>query len=270
MAAEELTVGGLIAVVGPVQERVGPHLEALDLDQDRQEAGIERPAGLGEHTLRASATGELDAAALVVDAHAHLGRARLDAQFAEQPPQVRIRTVVVDDEPGVDREHVAGGIGDVVGVGMAAETIVGFVEGHVVPLREHVGGGQTGDSGADDRDRPAVAEFVRIHQRRPVAGKADAQIRPQPAATAITFARDDGGTVTPNPIASPTSNATLTASAARRAVPDGASIIAVPDTTSRAPIAQPRFLVAGDAGRSAVKRPASRARECGRANVYTP
>ena len=171
MVAEELPVGGLIAVVGPVQERVGPHLEALDLDQDRQEAGIERPARLGEHTLRATPTGELDAAALVVDAHAHLGRARLNTELAEQPPQVRIRTVVVDDEPGVDREHVAGGIGDVVGVGMPTETIVGFVERHLVLLREHVGRGQTGDTGADDGDRPTVAEVVRGHDRRPVVGK---------------------------------------------------------------------------------------------------
>ena len=28
-----------------------------------------------------------------------------NAELAEQPPQVRIGTVVVDDEPGVDREH---------------------------------------------------------------------------------------------------------------------------------------------------------------------
>ena len=55
------------------------------------------------------------------------------------------------------------------------------------------------------------------HDRRPVAGKAAAQIRPQPAATAITFARDDAGTETPKPTASPASHATLTASAVRNA-----------------------------------------------------
>ena len=221
VSAKELPVGGLIALVGPLQERGGPHLETLDLDEDRHEAGIERAARLGEHTTRTTPACELDAAALVADAHAHLGRARPNAELAEQPPQVGIRAVVVDDEPGVDREPVAGGVGHVVGVGVATETIVGFVEGHLVLLREHVGSGQTGDTGAHDGNRSTVAEVVRGHDRRPVAGKAAAQIRPQPAATAITFARDDAGTETPKPMASPASHATLTASAVRNAVPAG-------------------------------------------------
>jgi hypothetical protein len=90
-----------------------------------------------------------------------------------------------------------------------------------------------------------------------VAGNALAQINPQPAATAITLVRDGAGTETPKPMASPTSNATLTASAVRNAVPAGARIMAAPDATSRAPIAKPRFRVARDAGRSGVTKPAT-------------
>ena len=104
MCTEELAVGGLVAVVGSAQERVGPDVEPLDLGQDRQEAGIDGAARLGEHAPRAPPACELDTAALVVDAHAHLGRACPHAELAEQPPQVRIRAVVVDDEAGVDRE----------------------------------------------------------------------------------------------------------------------------------------------------------------------
>ena len=227
-------------------------------------------ARLGEHTTRASPARELGSAALVADAHAHLGRARLDAERAEQPPQVRIRAVVVDDEPGVDREPVAGGIGHVVCVRMPTETRLGFIEGHLVLLGEYVRRGQTGDAGADDGNRSTFAGFVRGHWRRPVVVKAAAQIRPQPAATAITFARDVRGTEAPKPIASPASHATLMVSAVCSAAPGGASIMAAPDTRSRAPIAHPRFRVVGDAGRSGVTKPAIRATECGRANVYAP
>ena len=117
---------------------------------------------LGEHTTRAPPARELDAAALVADAHAHLGRACLNAELAEQSPQVGIRAVVVDDEPGVDREPVAGGIGHVVGVRMPTETSLGFIEGHLALLCEHVGRGQTGDACADDGNRSTVAGFVRV------------------------------------------------------------------------------------------------------------
>ena len=154
---EELPVGRLVAVVGSLQQRGGPHLEALDLHEDRHEARIERAARLGEHTTRATPTRELDAAALVADAHAHLGRTRLNAELAEQSPQVGIRAVVVDDESGVDREPGAGGVGHVVGVGMTTEPSLGFVEGHLALLCEHVGRGQTGDTGANNGNRSTVA-----------------------------------------------------------------------------------------------------------------
>ena len=92
-----------------------------------------------------------------MDAHAHLGRACPHAELAEQPPQVRVRAVVVDDETGVDREHGAGRVGDVVGVGMATEAIVGLVEGHLVRAGQDVGSGQAGDTGADDGDSATIA-----------------------------------------------------------------------------------------------------------------
>ena len=63
--------------------------------------------------------------------------------------------------------------------------------------------------------------------------------------------------------ASPASHATLTASAVRSAVPAGASIIAAPDTRSRATDRPAEVPCARDAGRSGVTKPATRARECG-------
>ena len=107
VAAEELAVGGLVAVVGPAPgTRWRGRWNRLTWARTDRKRGSSDPARLGEDTLRAAPTGELDAAALVVDAHAHLGRARPHAELAEQPPQVRVRAVVVDDETGVDREPV--------------------------------------------------------------------------------------------------------------------------------------------------------------------
>ena len=49
---------------------------------------------------------------------------------------------------------------DAVGVGVAAEPVVGLVEGHVGGARGDVGGGQPGDAGADDRDPAARGSVV--------------------------------------------------------------------------------------------------------------
>ena len=153
--------------------------------------GSSAAARLGEHTTRATPTRELDAAALVADAHAHLGRARLNAELAEQSPQVGIRAVVVDDESGVDREPGAGGVGHVVGVCMATEPSLGFVEGHLALLCEHVGGGQTGDTGANNGNRSTVAKgavmtAARSLGRRPRRSGPSRRRRrsPSPATTA--------------------------------------------------------------------------------------
>ena len=138
---------------------------------------------------------------------------------------------------------IAGGIGDVVGVGMAAETIVGFVEGHVVLLREHVGRGQTGDTGADDGERATVAEVVLFMTVARSPGRRTRRSDPSRRRRRSPSLVTTGAPQRRIRSASPASNATLTASAVRSAVPAGASIIAAPDTRSRAPIAQPRFLV---------------------------
>ena len=44
---------------------------------------------------------------------------------------------------------------DVVGVRVPAETGLGLVERDVALALQHVGGGEPGDTGADDRDPPA-------------------------------------------------------------------------------------------------------------------
>ena len=54
------------------------------------------------------------------------------------------------EEPGVQGKHPPVGRGDVMRVRVAAQAVVRLIEGDVVGLLEHVGGGQAGHSGADD------------------------------------------------------------------------------------------------------------------------
>jgi hypothetical protein len=84
---------------------------------------------------------------LVADAHRHLGVLRGDAELAEEPDQVRVGRLVVDDEAGVDAHGT-----QVVGVGVPAEAVLGLEERDVVLALQHVGGGEAGDARPDDGD----------------------------------------------------------------------------------------------------------------------
>ena len=55
------------------------------------------------------ARAELHAACAAGRRQRHVARLRLDAEFGEKPDERGIRRLVVDDEPGIDREWAAGG-----------------------------------------------------------------------------------------------------------------------------------------------------------------
>ena len=146
---QELAVGREVLVVGRAQEGQGAPVEPLDLPQHPDEPGVDEAAWLGEYAAQPAAAGILQPAPLAADAHAHLGGTHLDVQLAEEPAQPGVGHVVVDDEPAVDSVLPAIGVGDVVGVRVAAEPVLRLEEGDVVGAGEQVRGGEPGDPGAD-------------------------------------------------------------------------------------------------------------------------
>ena len=76
---------------------------------------------------------------------------------ANKPQQGRVGPLVVDDEAGVHADHGAARIFEVVGVGVAAESVVGLEQRDVGRLLQDVGGGQAGDAATDDGNPPATA-----------------------------------------------------------------------------------------------------------------
>ena len=158
---EERAEGQVVDVVtrrgvGMSQQPLGGAVEALHLREQAQVGQVPGAARLGEQARDPAGAGVLQTAALAGDRHAHLGRLRGDAELAEQPQQVGVGLLVVHDEPTVDRHRPPGGAGDVVGVGVAPQAIVGLEEGDVVCPLQQVRGGQPSNSGADDGGgRPA-------------------------------------------------------------------------------------------------------------------
>ena len=106
---------------------------------------------LGEQAARAERTGVLDTGAGVADRQGHLRGLGRHAELGEEPQQGGVGPAVVDDEAGVDGQLAVGGR-DAVGVGVAAEAVVGLVEGHVRGARGHPGSGEPRHAGADDGD----------------------------------------------------------------------------------------------------------------------
>jgi len=117
------------------------------------EPWIHQSATLAEHAADPASTCVLQTTSLAPHAHAHLGGAYLDIQFAEQLAQPRIGQVVVHDEGAADCELLTVRVDDIVRVRMAAEPLVGFEQDHRVCAREQVCSGVTGDPGADDGHR---------------------------------------------------------------------------------------------------------------------
>ena len=155
---QELAVGREVLVVGRAQKGRCAPVEPLDLPQHPEEPGADEAAGLGEYAAQPAAAGVLQPALLAADAHAHLGGPHLDVQLAEELAQPGVGHVVVDDEPAVDGVPSASRVGDIVGVRVAAEPVLGFEEGDVVGAGEQVGRGQAGDPRTDHGDgRPPGA-----------------------------------------------------------------------------------------------------------------
>ena len=80
-----------------------------------------------------------------------------DAELAEEPDEVRVGVLVVDDEAGVERQrpsrdHVLDG------VRVAPGAVVALEELDLVALRERVRRSEAGDARSDHRD-PHVLRF---------------------------------------------------------------------------------------------------------------
>ena len=100
--ADVLTSEGQVAGNPESEQGQGSALEALDAHQHGEEAGVGGPSALGEDARPATTAGVLQAAAVAVDAHRHLGGVHLDVQLGEQTSQQRVGAVVVHDEAAVD------------------------------------------------------------------------------------------------------------------------------------------------------------------------
>ena len=79
----------------------------------------------------------------------------IDVELGEQAAQQGIGAVVVHDEPAVD-----GMLVDLMGVGVAAEAVVGFEEGDVTVASQDVGSRETGDARPDDRDSAHLGSLM--------------------------------------------------------------------------------------------------------------
>lgn len=140
---------GVVAALGQ-QSASGP-VEGGHFGQHAQIAPARHVARLGEQARRPQGPGVLQAAPFAPYRHAHLRLLRGDAEFAEEPQQVRVGAAVVDDEPRVDPVQAAVGRGHVVGVRVTAGPVVGLVHHHVVATRKDVCGGETRHAAPHDR-----------------------------------------------------------------------------------------------------------------------
>ena len=81
----------------------------------------------------------------------HVGVAGGHTEFPEEPHEVWIRAVVVDQEAGVERHGAGRGL-DQHRVGVAAKTTFLFEQVHPVPAAQQIRRGQTRDACPDDGD----------------------------------------------------------------------------------------------------------------------
>jgi predicted NAD/FAD-binding protein len=153
LGGEERPQRGVIAVL--LQETAGRAVEARDLGEHAQvrRAG-EVPPGR-EQPGRPERAGPLQAGRVVAGGHRHLAGLGGHPELGEDPQQRRVGPFVVHDEAGVDREHPVRP-GDVVGVGVTTQPVVGLVQGdaHALVAGRDVRRGQPGHAGADHGEPP--------------------------------------------------------------------------------------------------------------------
>ena len=87
-------------------------------------------------------------------------------ELGEESDQARVGALVVDQEAAVDAVRDAV-LGDVDGVGMAAEMVAGLEQRDVGVARQAARRGEAGDAGADDRDAPHRRASPRSEAARP-------------------------------------------------------------------------------------------------------
>jgi hypothetical protein len=158
-------------VVALGDHRLGLPMKPLHLHQHPHEGGRDRCARLGQHSSHAASTGVFEPASLAMDRHAHGGRLCPHLELGEKPPQLGVRRVVVDDEPGVHRYGPRIGRDDVMGVGVAPESRRGFEEGHIETTLEQVCRREPGNPCPDDGYPRAPRRYSRLQrheQRTPV------------------------------------------------------------------------------------------------------
>ena len=131
------------------EQRPGPTVEPRDLGQHPPVGRRPQRRPGGEQAARAERTGVLHSGPGVADGQRHLRGLGLDAELGEEPQQGGVGPAVVDDEAGVDGQLAVGGRHPV-GVGVAAEAVVGLEEGDVRGARGHPGSRQASNSRTDD------------------------------------------------------------------------------------------------------------------------
>ena len=122
-----------------------------------QHPGDHRPEPAFENVFRLREQGGQILAGIfiiaMIDRHRkrHFGGRGFHADMVEQSGEIGIGRLVVDDEADIDRDGAAV-VDDFFRVGVAAESVVGFVKNDIVIPRQRPGAGQAGYAGADHRD----------------------------------------------------------------------------------------------------------------------
>ena len=131
------------------QHPAGVPVEAPHLGEHPQVGGPGEVGRLREQAAEPAGARVLEAAARAPHAHRHVRLLRRHAQLAEQAQEIRVGAAVVHDEAGVDVDGAAVGRGQLVGVRVPAQPVVGLEQRDVVAALQEVGGREPGDAGAD-------------------------------------------------------------------------------------------------------------------------
>ena len=142
----------------------GVAVKAQDVTQHAQEGGAQQVAALCEHRTQVGAR-PLQVGLRQRYAERHVAGVHRNRQVLEQLHQMRIRQVVVHQKAGVDRVADAAHRG-VHRIGMAADALVRFEQGHREFFRQQPSRAQSGDAAADDGDAAAGGNRDKSGTRR--------------------------------------------------------------------------------------------------------